>query len=122
MSNPTIYDVAKAAGVGIGTVSRVLNNSTQVSPDTQEKVQKAIRELGFRRSKVARQLSRGIQRHNVGAIMPLSHIPRLRVATRTRPLDDCNDLTRLYSVSEQSGLMSFVTIVEHASRRIADRH
>lgn len=120
MPNPTIYDVAKAAGVGIGTVSRVLNNSTQVSPETQEKVQKAIRELGFRRSKVARQLSRGIQRHNVGAIMPFithpSFVERLRGIQRA--LDDQgNDFNLiLYSVSEPERLNEqLVTIVEHAT-------
>jgi hypothetical protein len=31
----TIYEVAKKAGVGIGTVSRVLNNSAQISPQTR---------------------------------------------------------------------------------------
>jgi DNA-binding LacI/PurR family transcriptional regulator len=80
--NPTIYDVAKTAGVGVGTVSRVLNNSTRVSPDTQERVLSAIRVLGFRRSKVARQLSTGIQHRNVGAFMPFithpSFVERLR--------------------------------------------
>lgn len=82
MPNPTIYDVAKAAGVGIGTVSRVLNNSTQVSPETQEKVLNAIHVLGYRPSKVARQLSTGIQHRNIGAIMPFithpSFVERLR--------------------------------------------
>lgn len=82
MSSPTIYDVAKTAGVGVGTVSRVLNNSTRVSAETQEKVLTAIRELGFRPSKVARHLSTGIQHRNVGAIMPFiaqpSFVERLR--------------------------------------------
>ena len=41
----TIYDVAKKAGVGIGTVSRVINNSSQISPATREKVLKVIREV-----------------------------------------------------------------------------
>src|SRR5215207_7505440 len=82
MPNPTIYDVARIAGVGVATVSRVLNNSSQVSPETQEKVLSAIRVLGFRRSKVARQLSTGMQHRNIGAIMPfISHpsfVERLR--------------------------------------------
>src|SRR5689334_10968810 len=82
MPNPTIYDVAKTAGVGVGTVSRVLNNSTRVSPETQEKVLNAIRELGFRRSKVARQLSTGIHHRNIGAVLPFvthpSFVERLR--------------------------------------------
>lgn len=82
LANPTVYDVVKLAGVGVGTVSRVLNNSSRVSPKTQEKVLKAIRELGFRPSKVAWQLSTGIQHQNIGAIMPFithpSFVERLR--------------------------------------------
>lgn len=104
MSNPTIYDVAKAAGVGIGTVSRVLNNSARVSPGTQVKVQSVIRELGFRPSKVARQLSSGIQHRNIGAIMPFithpSFVERLR-GIQLALNDQDNDFNLvLYTVSE----------------------
>jgi LacI family transcriptional regulator len=45
--NTTIYDVARAAGVGIGTVSRVLNASEQVNPETRARVLAAIDSLGF---------------------------------------------------------------------------
>jgi LacI family transcriptional regulator len=47
MTKPTIYDVAKEAGVGIGTVSRVLNASEQVNPETRARVLAAIDALGF---------------------------------------------------------------------------
>jgi LacI family transcriptional regulator len=47
MANATIYDVAKEAGVGIGTVSRVLNGSEQVNPETRARVLAAIDSLGF---------------------------------------------------------------------------
>jgi LacI family transcriptional regulator len=104
MSNPTVYDVAKLAGVGIGTVSRVLNNSTRVSPETQEKVLSAIRELGFRRSKAARQLSMGIQHRNIGAIMPFithpSFVERLRGMQLALNDHDNEFNLVLYSVSE----------------------
>jgi DNA-binding LacI/PurR family transcriptional regulator len=43
----TIADVAERAGVGVGTVSRVLNGSVQVRPITRAKVQQAIDELGY---------------------------------------------------------------------------
>src|SRR5215218_8456426 len=104
MSNPTIYDVARTAGVGVGTVSRVLNNSTRVSPETQERVLSAIRVLGFRRSTVARQLSTGIQHRNLGVILPFvthpSFVERLRgvqLALRDR---DNNFNLILYNVTE----------------------
>jgi len=44
---PTIYDVAKEAGVSISTVSRVINASSSVSDDTRERVQGAIDRLAF---------------------------------------------------------------------------
>ncbi len=104
MTNPTIRDVAKSAGVGVGTVSRVLNNSSRVSPETQERVLSAIRVLGFRRSKVARQLSTGIHHRTIGVILPFithpSFVERLRGIQLA--LDDrANDFNLvLYTVSE----------------------
>ena len=44
---PTIYDVAKTAGVSISTVSRVINASPNVSDATRERVQEAIDKLEF---------------------------------------------------------------------------
>ena len=53
----TIYEVAKNAGVAISTVSRVLNDSPNVSDETKKKVQKAIDELNFRPQVSARKLA-----------------------------------------------------------------
>lgn len=53
----TIYQVANRAGVAISTVSRVLNNSPNVSDKTKEKVQQAIDELNFRPQVSARKLA-----------------------------------------------------------------
>jgi DNA-binding LacI/PurR family transcriptional regulator len=52
----TIRDVARAAGVGIGTISRVLNSSSQVSRETRARVNDAIRRLGFRPNAQARRI------------------------------------------------------------------
>lgn len=43
----TIHDVAKRAGVSLSTVSRVLNDYISVNPQTREKVEAAIRELNY---------------------------------------------------------------------------
>lgn len=59
MANITIRDVAKKAGVGVGTVSRVLNNNPSVSPPTREKVLTAIQELEYQPNPIARRLSLG---------------------------------------------------------------
>lgn len=53
----TIYDVARQAGVGVGTVSRVLNDSPQVSEDTRRRVVQVIEQLSYRPSPIARRLS-----------------------------------------------------------------
>ncbi|WP_123815859.1 LacI family DNA-binding transcriptional regulator [Myceligenerans xiligouense] len=49
-------DVAARAGVSHQTVSRVLNGSPRVAPETRERVVQAIRELGYRRNIAARAL------------------------------------------------------------------
>lgn len=53
----TIKDVAKAAGVSTATVSRVLNNSSLISPQTAEKVRNAMRELGYFPNNIARSFA-----------------------------------------------------------------
>jgi len=65
----TIRDVAKKAGVGLGTVSRVLNNSTQVSEATRQRVLGVIRELNYTRNPIARRLSIG-KTLTVAVILP----------------------------------------------------
>ncbi len=53
---PTISDVAKRAGVSPGTVSRVINGASNVTPENREKVEQAIAELGYVPNVVARSL------------------------------------------------------------------
>ncbi len=53
----SISDVAKKAGVGISTVSKVLNNYSNVSEETREKVLKAVSELNYVPNAVASALS-----------------------------------------------------------------
>lgn len=53
----TIHDVARAVGVSIGTVSRVLNQRSGVSPTTRAAVWAASERLGYRPDRAARELS-----------------------------------------------------------------
>ncbi|AIQ54124.1 LacI family DNA-binding transcriptional regulator [Paenibacillus sp. FSL R7-0331] len=50
----SIKDVANLAGVAVGTVSRVINNSGAVKPKTRQKVEEAIQELNYFPNEVAR--------------------------------------------------------------------
>ncbi|MBM7035328.1 LacI family DNA-binding transcriptional regulator [Vibrio ulleungensis] len=52
----TIKDVARVAKVSVGTVSRVLNGSSKISPESYKAVHDAARQLGYRRNAVAQAL------------------------------------------------------------------
>jgi LacI family transcriptional regulator len=58
-SRATMRDVAQRAGVGLSTVSRVVNGDGSVSPKRTQAVEAAITELGFRRNDSARHLRMG---------------------------------------------------------------
>ncbi len=66
----TIKDVARLAGVGLGTASRVVSGKGSVSPATLVRVKKAIDELGFRPSHAARALLSGSSRM-IGVYIPV---------------------------------------------------
>ena len=67
----SLIDVAKAAGVSIATVSRVISHPDKVSTDTQRVVRKAMEQLDYRPNRVARRLrQRGGRRHLLGLIIP----------------------------------------------------
>ena len=55
----SMSDVAKHAGVALGTVSNALNNPDKLSVETLKRVQTAIEELGFVRNRAARSLAAG---------------------------------------------------------------
>ena len=59
MAAASVRDVAKMAGVSVGTVSNVLNHPEKVSPGVVTRVQGAIDQLGFIRNDAARQLRAG---------------------------------------------------------------
>ena len=82
---PRIRDVAERAGVGVGTVSRVLNDSPGVARATRERVRAVVDELGYRPSAAARRLSLG-RTMTLGVIAPFFTSPS--VVERLRGIDD----------------------------------
>ncbi len=68
-NRPTIRDVARQAGVSHQTVSRVINGSEDVLPETRAVVEAAIKDLGYRPSAIARSMARGLT-HTLAIISP----------------------------------------------------
>ena len=65
----TIKDVALAAGCGVATASRVLNNSGPASADVRERVERAARQLGFNFSAIGRALQ-SRRTMTIGCLVP----------------------------------------------------
>lgn len=66
---PTLEEVARLAGVGTTTVSRVINGGERVSPSTLTKVRQVIDMLGYRPNQAARVL-KGARTRTIGLIIP----------------------------------------------------
>src|SRR5688500_284551 len=64
VSNVTIKDVARASGVSSMTVSRVINGGNRVRPETRQRVERAIADLGY----VPSRLARGLIRQKTGTL------------------------------------------------------
>jgi len=71
---PTIMDVAREAGVSVGTVSHVFNNTARVRTETREKVERAVLHLTYRPNALARSLTSLARREESSARLDL---PRL---------------------------------------------
>jgi DNA-binding LacI/PurR family transcriptional regulator len=76
----TMREVAEAAGVSIATVSFVVNNTKPVMPETRQRIERAMADLGFRPNVVARALASRRTRI-LALVTPPS---RLWMATATR--------------------------------------
>jgi LacI family transcriptional regulator len=72
----TIREVARAAGVSVGTVSRVLNANAKVQPHLRQKVEQAIAELGYSPNAVAQSM-RFRTTHTIGCVIREINIPAL---------------------------------------------
>jgi DNA-binding LacI/PurR family transcriptional regulator len=80
MKQPTIYDVAKEAGVAISTVSKVLNNTGSIGAKTRKKVEETMRKLNYQPS-VAASVKKRIQ--TIGLLIPNIADPFMAEIART---------------------------------------
>lgn len=108
----TIYDVAKHAGVAISTVSRVLNNSEEVSDQTRARVLEAIEKLKFRPDRTAKNLAQQAT-HLLAVALPTFttpfHIELMKgIRSRLRDRDVDLLLCDLGSQKRHQSLMNFL--------------
>jgi len=75
-SSPTIIDVARVAGVSVGSVSRVLNGNQSVTKSVKDKVHSAINQLDYRPNAAAQSM-RSLVSRTVGCIIRDIDIPGL---------------------------------------------
>lgn len=84
---PTMRDVAALAGVGIKTVSRVVNDVPSVAPDLAERVRNAADKLGYRPNLTASSLRRSDRRTNTIALL-VDDVSNPYAATALRGIED----------------------------------
>ena len=72
---PTIHDVAEAAGVSRGTVSRVLNGQGNVSVAAETSVRRAVAEIGY----VANRAARSLKTSRTGSVVMILSEPQERL-------------------------------------------
>ena len=68
-----LKDVAKLACVDVSTVSRALNNTSYVHPETKERIYAAAKQLGYHPNVMAQALRQG-KRHTIGVVVPRLHL------------------------------------------------
>ncbi|MBE7537830.1 MAG: LacI family DNA-binding transcriptional regulator [Opitutaceae bacterium] len=85
--NASLIDVARRARVNISTVSRTINKTGKIGADTQARVLKAMRELGYKPNRVARRLrTRDSSSFLLGLIIP--NIQNIFFADLARGVED----------------------------------
>jgi len=68
-SRTTIVDVAEKAGVSLGTVSRVINKDAHVAPDTRQRVENVMSEMGYVANRQAQSL-KSSKTNVIGVLVP----------------------------------------------------
>jgi DNA-binding LacI/PurR family transcriptional regulator len=110
---PSIYDVAKHAGVSHMTVSRVLNGHPNIRESTRERVLKAIDEMNYTRSSIARALAtRRAMRIGVLVDSPVQYGPNSTLRALESAARDVGYAISAFSISEDDDLQIDTGVVE----------
>ena len=101
----TIYEVSKLAGVSLATVSRVINNSGKVAAATRERVEDAMRELGYRPNSIAQSLAQVNAR--IGSFNGAAGgIPNDILDERDKLVDELSQFTNVTTLEQSNGAVN----------------
>ena len=122
MSQTTVYEVARKAGVSIATVSRVLNTPERVQENTRTRVHHAIDELGFVPKAEATARARKSQ-GRIGVLAPFFTFPSFVARFRgvANALSDSPYDLAIYSVdssSRRAGLLASLPVTRRVDALI----
>jgi DNA-binding LacI/PurR family transcriptional regulator len=110
---PSIYDVAKHAGVSHMTVSRVLNGHPNIRESTRERVLRAIDEMNYTRSSIARALAtRRAMRIGVLVDSPVQYGPNSTLRALESAARDVGYAISAFSISEDDDSQIDTGVVE----------
>ncbi|WP_139418035.1 LacI family DNA-binding transcriptional regulator [Agromyces laixinhei] len=110
---PSIYDVAKVAGVSHMTVSRVLNGHPNIRESTRERVLHAIDEMNYTPSSIARALAtRRAMRIGVVVDSPVQYGPNSTLRALESAAREAGYAISAYSVSDEEGQQIDAGVVE----------
>lgn len=82
----TLKDVARLACVDVSTVSRALNNTSYVHPDTKARIFAAVKELSYQPNVLAQGLRQG-KRHTIGVVIPRLYLTLFAEITQSIELE-----------------------------------
>lgn len=92
----TLKDVARLACVDVSTVSRALNNTSYVHPDTKARILAAVKELSYQPNVLAQGLRQG-KRHTIGVVVPRLHMTMFAEITE--------------GIEEKARMMGYATLI-----------
>lgn len=112
---PGLKDVAKAAGVSVATVSRMLNGSLDLPAATKQRIDEAIASLKYQPNPHARRLSRG-RSDTIGLVVPDIANPffATMVAAIEEEANDRGLAVSLYATLNRTGReVAYLRLIEH---------
>jgi LacI family transcriptional regulator len=115
----SVRDVAKKAGVSVGTVSNVLNHPSKVSGNSVAKVQDAIDSLGFVRNDAARQLRAGKSRSIGLVVLDVRNPFFAEVARGAEEAAEEHGLSVLFANSDENSVREKSLLVLFEEQRVA---